>query len=207
MNIPEFFRKAQTNWGAFDGDPDEVFGIWRGALADVKPHQLQAAFDFLVKNSRFKPKPADVFSALDKIGMATERPKDAEGVKIGLMLAYAATRRFEMMDDWRFRNRELWREAEVLRWDGPWLTEARKRAHDLAQIEYLAKNHGWPNQAAIQFEVKPEEIRDHHRGELCLSFTAEQLDVLRKMGAMVNAKPERVYGWKSAGEAIEEDAA
>ena len=206
MNIPEFFRKAQTNWGAFDGDPDEVFGIWRGALADVKPHQLQAAFDWLVKNRKYKPKPADVFEALDKIGISAEKPKHSDGLNIGEMLAYAATRRFEMMDDWRFRNRELWLEAESKRWDGPWLTEARKRAHELAQIEYLAKHHGWPAKAAVQFEVKSEEIRDQQRGDLQLSFSAAQMDSLRKMGAMVKGKPQRVYGWKSAGDAKGEAA-
>lgn len=198
MTVGEFIKSAQAVWGAFDGDPDEVFGIWRGALADVKPHNLKAAFDWLVKNSKYKPKPADVFSALDKIGISSEKPKAGE-LKYGAMVDYANARRWEMMDDWRRRNFALWKEAQQGRWDGCWDVEARKRAHELAQVEYVSQHHGWPQKTADLFAIIPEEIVSPK--ELCLHFTAEQIDGFRRMGAMVSQKPERVWGWKSVGEA------
>ena len=185
MTPSEFIKKAQINWGVFDGDPDEVFGIWRGALVDVRPHNLQSAFDWLVKHSKYKPKPADVFSALEKIGVAGEKPKESTPLKYGAMLDYAATRRQEMMDDWRRRHADLWREAEKDGWDGPWLTMARKRAFDLAQIEYITQHHGWPKATAARFEVQPEEVQGT---EFFLHFTPAQLDMLRREGAAIQRK-------------------
>jgi len=195
----EFIKKAQVNWGAFEGDPDEVFGIWRGALANVRPEQLQAAFDYLVKSSKFKPKPADVFTAIEKLGMTAAKPKEGGGLKYGAMLDYAATRRWEMMDDWRRANHTLWQEAERDQWDGIWTVEARNRAHDLAQVEYIAKNHGWPKQAVTKFEVTQDEIAGD--AEFRLHYTAAQIALMRKMGEAVGKKPARVYGFKSAGAA------
>lgn len=192
MTVGEFIKKAQVNWGTFEGDPDEVFGIWRGALADVKPNQLQAALDWLIKNSRYKPKPADVFMALEKIGVSTEKPKAQSELKSGLMVDYAMKRRQEMMDDWRRRHADLWREAERDRWDGPWLTVARKRAFELAQLEYIAQNHAWPKKSAELFELRPEEVSGK---EFFLHFTDAQLDMMRREGASIRSKPQRAYSW------------
>lgn len=205
MTVGEFFAKAQANWGKFEGNPDEVFGIWSGALRDIQPNKLAAAFDYLVRNSKYRPKPADVFDALEKIGMTAEKPKK-EGVNTGAMLDYAAQRQVEMLDDWKRRNPELWREAEAGRWDLPLEGEGRNRAHLLGQFEYLAQHHGWQDKAAAFWEIRPEEIRDQHRSELQLSFTAAQLDSLRKLGAEIRKKPEPVYGFRSIGALTREDA-
>ncbi len=176
MTPQEFFTRAQTVWGAFDGDPVELLAIWRTALVDVKPQNLQLAFDWLVKNSKFRPKPADVFTAIEKMGMSTAAPKN-EGVKYGLMLDYADARRGELMGDWRRKNADLWHEAETEGWDSLWLVEARKRAHELAQVEYVAKNHGWPKETAALFEIVPEEIAG--RDEVQLFFTDAQIEGMR----------------------------
>lgn len=199
MDVRELLRKIEANWTKFDGDKDELFGIWNGALADVPGHKLQAAFDFMVKNNKYRPKPADVFDAFEKMGMASAKPEAKGEVNNGAMLAYAETRKADMVADWRRRNPQLWAEAERDRWDGAWLVEARKRAGDLGQLEYLARNHGWPKQAAKLFDLLPEEMGDGN--EMRLWFSDAQIASLRAVGADLRSRPY------SAPFQMDEDAA
>jgi len=70
MTIGEFVNKCQATWGRFEGDPAVVASVWRDALADVRPDKLDAAFRYLAQESKYRPKPADVFNALAKLGNA-----------------------------------------------------------------------------------------------------------------------------------------